>query len=48
MPGAVSYKQAFLPVTFGKWQEFVIGIKWATDNTGGVEVYTRNPAQTSS
>jgi hypothetical protein len=48
VPGAVSYKQAFLPVPFGKWQDFVIAIKWATDNTGGVEVYTRNPAQTSS
>jgi hypothetical protein len=41
--GSVSYKQPFLPVTFGQWQEFVVGVKWATDNTGAVQVYSRTP-----
>jgi hypothetical protein len=26
----------------GHWVEFVIGIHWATDNTGWFEVYSRN------
>jgi Polysaccharide lyase len=41
--GSVSYKAPFLPVTYGQWQEFVIGVKWATDNTGAVQVYSRAP-----
>jgi Ig domain of plant-specific actin-binding protein len=41
--GSVSYKQPFLPVTYGQWQEFVVGVKWATDNTGAVQVYSRTP-----
>ena len=46
--GAVSYKQPFMPVTYGQWEDFVIAVKWTADNTGGVEVYARNPAQTST
>ena len=41
--GTVNYSQAILPVTFGQWREFAVGIKWATDNTGAVEVYSRTP-----
>jgi hypothetical protein len=41
--GTVNYTQAFLPVTYGQWQEFVIAVKWATDNTGAVQVYSRVP-----
>jgi hypothetical protein len=41
--GAVSYVASVMPVTYDAWQEFVIGVKWATDNTGAVEVYTRTP-----
>jgi Polysaccharide lyase len=41
--GSVNYTQPILPVTFGTWREFVVGIKWATDNTGAVEVYSRTP-----
>ena len=39
--GSVHYTQPILPVTFGSWREFVVGIKWATDNTGAVQVYSR-------
>jgi hypothetical protein len=41
--GSVHYTHPILPVTFGNWREFVVGIKWATDNTGAVEVYSRTP-----
>jgi hypothetical protein len=41
--GSVSYEQDFQPVVYGQWQDFVIGVKWATDNTGAVEVYGRTP-----
>jgi len=41
--GTVHYKTPILPVSYGQWQEFVVGVKWATDNTGAVEVYTRTP-----
>ena len=41
--GAVSYVASVVPVTYDAWQEFVIGVKWATDNTGAVEVYSRTP-----
>ena len=33
------------PVQFGKWTEFVIGIKWENSNTGAYQVYTRVPAR---
>ena len=39
--GSVHYTQPILPVTFGSWREFAVGIKWATDNTGAVQVYSR-------
>jgi hypothetical protein len=41
--GAVSYVSPVVPVTYDAWQEFVIGVKWATGSTGAVEIYTRNP-----
>jgi hypothetical protein len=46
--GSTAYEQTFMPVTYGAWEDFVIAVKWTADNTGGVEVYARNPAQTSS
>jgi hypothetical protein len=46
--GTVRYNQPILPVTYGQDEEFVIGVKWTADDTGGVVVYARNPAQTSS
>jgi hypothetical protein len=46
--GTVHYNQPILPVRYGQDEEFVIGVKWTADNTGGVVVYARNPAQTSS
>jgi hypothetical protein len=35
--------QRFFPVSsvIGKWVDFVIGVKWATDTTGSIRVYTR-------
>jgi hypothetical protein len=41
--GSVSYKTPILPVSYGQWQEFAVGVKWATDNTGAVQVYSRTP-----
>jgi hypothetical protein len=40
---AVCYKAALMPVVYGQWQEFVLAVKWATDNTGAVQVYSRTP-----
>ncbi len=39
--GSVAYETPFLPVTFGQWDEFCIGVKAATDDTGEVQVYHR-------
>jgi hypothetical protein len=35
--------QRFFPVStvVGKWVDFVVGVKWATDTTGSIRVYTR-------
>ncbi len=41
--GSVHYNQTFMPVKFGQWEEFVIAVKWATDNTGALRVYNREP-----
>jgi len=42
--GPAFEEPALMPVEVGKWTEFLIGIKWATDNSGEVRVYTRVPA----
>lgn len=31
------------PVVLGEWLEFIVGVKWATDSTGAVQVHTRVP-----
>jgi hypothetical protein len=41
--GSVNYTTPILPVSYGQWEEFVVGVKWATDKTGAVEVYDRTP-----
>jgi hypothetical protein len=41
--GTVSGRWKIAPVTYDKWIEFVFAVKWATDNTGAVKVYMRNP-----
>jgi hypothetical protein len=38
---AVYYQAALMPVAYGQWQEFVLAVKWATNNTGAVQVYSR-------
>jgi hypothetical protein len=42
--GTAFEEPALMPVEQGKWTEFIIGIKWATDSSGEVRVYTRVPA----
>jgi hypothetical protein len=39
--GRVREEPTVIPADIGKWTEFVIGIRWATDATGQVRVYTR-------
>ena len=46
--GTVHYNRTFMPVKFGQWEEFVIGVKWATDNSGALVVYNRTPGGTWS
>jgi Polysaccharide lyase len=41
--GTVSGRWTITPVTYDRWFEFVFAVKWATDNTGYVKVYMRNP-----
>jgi hypothetical protein len=42
--GATTHEHHWLRrVEFGKWTEFVIGIRWATDATGAYRVYSRVP-----
>ena len=41
--GTVSGRWKLAPVTYDKWFEFVFAVKWATDNSGFVKVYMRNP-----
>lgn len=41
--GTTHYEEAVLPVTVGQWQEFVLGVKQATDKTGAVELHHRVP-----
>jgi len=45
--GSVSTRTAIAPVTLGKWVEMVLRIRWATNNTGLVDVYERLEGQTS-
>ena len=33
--------KALVPVPYGKWVDFIIGVKWATGNTGDLRVYAR-------
>lgn len=40
---SVAYKAALMPVVYGQWREFVLAVKWATNNTGAVQVYSRAP-----
>ena len=39
--GSVSYTDTILPVTFGQWEEFVVGVKASTGDSGEVQVYRR-------
>jgi len=41
--GTTNYEKAVKNVTFGHWEEFVVGVKWATDKTGEIRVYNRRP-----
>ena len=39
--GTVVENKALLPVPYHKWVDFIIGVRWATDNTGELSVYGR-------
>jgi len=45
--GSVLSLTQIAPINFGKWVEMIIGIKWATDNTGAIDAYYRVEGQTS-
>jgi hypothetical protein len=47
-PGTTNFKIMLMPVTLGQWREFVVGVKWSTNTTGEVQVYTRVPGGTWS
>lgn len=43
-PGTTSIRHdPVSPVAFGKWEEFVVGVKWSTHKTGALEVHRRQP-----
>lgn len=44
----VFYRSPLMPVTYGQWREFVLAVKWAMDNTGAVQVWSRLPGGTFS
>jgi hypothetical protein len=39
--GSAFEERPFLRAPYGKWVDIVIGVKWATDNTGELRVYSR-------
>lgn len=39
--GSTAYVATMMPVVYNQWREFVIGVKWETNNTGFVQVYSR-------
>jgi hypothetical protein len=41
--GTTHYQDVVLSVRLGKWQEWVLGVKQATDKTGAVELHHRVP-----
>lgn len=43
--GSVFGHTRIAPVSFGKWVEIVLGVKWATNNTGSVNAYYRLEGQ---
>jgi hypothetical protein len=43
--GTVVEQPSFLPVPLGKWVELILGVRWATDNTGEIRVYTRTEGE---
>jgi hypothetical protein len=44
--GTVLEQKPLLPIPYGKWVDFVIGVKWATDKTGEIRAYARVEGQT--
>ena len=39
--GTVLANTPLVPVSYGKWVDFIIGVNWATGNTGELRVYVR-------
>ena len=45
--GSVFSQTPIAPVAYGKWAEIILGIRWATDNTGSINAYYRLAGQTA-
>lgn len=43
--GEVFEEPLLLPVPYGKWVDFILGVKWASDATGEIRVYARVEGQ---
>lgn len=41
--GTTNYQDTVMPVTFGRWDDFVIAVSWSTTNTGEIKIYNRVP-----
>jgi hypothetical protein len=39
--GSVYDNTALVPVSYGRWVDFIIGVRWATGSTGDLRVYAR-------
>jgi len=46
--GSLRTNWTIMNIPFDTWVEIIVGIKWETDNTGEVQVYTRIPSQTTA
>jgi len=44
--GTVLANTPLVPVSYGKWVDFIIGVKWATGSTGELRVYARVEGKT--
>jgi hypothetical protein len=46
--GSVVGDTPIVAIPFDTWVQIIVGVKWATDNTGEVHVYYRIPSQSST
>ena len=48
LTGTVVGDTPIMAIPLDTWVEFVVGVKWATDNTGSIRIYYRIPSQSSA